>query len=196
MYSFLDLAQLSQASANNSKGALQSGLSSVGHCLNDTASDLVSGIAGRLTGKIISHTVNHHRTSQNGVYKETFVIKYLIRITLIAQKGRKIPCVPGMRHAGRIVVVSGLIKRSGAVSVFVNVHAVEITGSLHMDIGKSENLGFHKDSSIGSSIKFYGTCKLRLRSVSLDPCNSGRSGMGQKILKMRSGSRLIHECTS
>lgn len=135
---------------------------SVGYRLNDAASDLIAGIAGRLAGKIVSHAVDHHRTSQNGVYKEALVIKYLVCISLIAQKGRKIPCMLGMRHAVRIVVISGLIKRSGAVSVFVNVHAVEIAGSLYMDIGKPEDLGFHKDSAIRGSVKFHRACKLRL----------------------------------
>lgn len=135
---------------------------SVGYCPDDAASDLVAGIAGRLAGKIIGHVMNHYRTSQDGVYQETFVIKDLIGVTLITEKGRKISRMSGMGHVAGIVVISGLIKRSGAVSVFVDVHAVEITGSLYMDIGKPEDFGFHKNPAVRGPVKFHGACKLRI----------------------------------
>lgn len=165
---------------------------SVGYRLDDSASDLFTGVAGRLTGKIICHTVNDHRSSEDGIDEEPFVIKHLICIALIAQKRGKVSGMLRMGHVVGIVMISGLVKRYAAVPVFMNMHTVEIAGTLYMDIGKPEDFGFYKDSAVRGLIKFYRSCKLGLGSIPLDPCDSGRRRMGQEILKMRSRCRLIH----
>ena len=165
---------------------------SVGYRLDDSASDLFTGVAGRLTGKIICHTVNDHRSSEDGIDEEPFVIKHLICIALIAQKRGKVSGMLRMGHVVGIVMISGLVKRYAAVPVFMNMHTVEIAGTLYMDIGKPEDFGCYQDSAVRGLIKFYRSCKLGLGSIPLDPCDSGRRRMGQEILKMRSRCRLIH----
>lgn len=165
---------------------------SVGYRLDDSASDLFTGVAGRLTGKIICHTVNDYGSSENGIDEEPFVIKHLICIALIAQKRGKVSGMLRMGHVVGIVMISGLVKRYGTVPVFMNMHTIEIAGTLYMDIGKPEDFGFHQDSAVRGLIKFYRSCKLGLGSIPLDPCDSGRRRMGQEILKMRSRCRLIH----
>jgi hypothetical protein len=134
----------------------------IGSSKNHSASDFVSGIAGRLTGKIIGHTVDDNRSSDNVLYRETFIIKDLIGVALIAQKRRKISGMLGMRPVPGIVMISGLIKRRRAVPIFMDMNAVKITGALCADVGKSKDFGFYENASVRCLIKFYGACELGL----------------------------------
>ena len=111
--------------------------------------------------------------------KETFVIKYSICITLVAQQGRQIPGMLRMGHVSRIVVTAGLIKGPGAVSVLVNMHTVKVGGSWSVNIGKPEDLGLYENSAVSGLVKFYRACKPGIRSTALDPCKSSRVGMCQ-----------------
>ena len=56
-----------------------------------------------------------------------------------------------------IIVFSCVFKRTGAVSVLVDVHGVESGGILFADIGQSEDFGFHKDAAVRCAVKFYET---------------------------------------
>jgi len=134
----------------------------IGSSKNYPASDFASGIAGRLTGKVIGHAVDDNRSPDDVLYKETFIIKDLIGVALIAQKRRKISGMLGMRSVPGIVMIAGLIKRRRAVSIFMDMNAVKITGALCADVGESKDFGFYENAPIGSLIKFYRACELGL----------------------------------
>ncbi len=134
---------------------------SVYHRFNDSASDFFSGITGRLTGKVIRHTVYDDGSPDNIINREALVIEYLIGISLIAQKGRQVARMLGMGHMSGVIMVSGLSERFGAVPVFMDMHAVETAGAGSTDIGKAEDLSFNQDSAIRGLIELYRAGKLR-----------------------------------
>ena len=119
--------------------------------------------------KIIRHLVNHDRTSNDFIQTEPFVIEHLVGISLIAHQWRQISCMLWVRHAGGIVVIAGLIKRSLAVAGFMDMESVEVTGALYIDIGKAKDFSFDQDAAVRGLVEFDRAGNLRLRSVALNP---------------------------
>ncbi len=99
------------------------------HRLDDSAPDFIAGISGGLAGEIVCHTVDDYGPSNDIFHKKPFVIENLVSIPLIAQKGRKVSGMPGVGHVPWIVVIAGLPERSGAVAVFMYMHAVKAAGA-------------------------------------------------------------------
>ena len=60
----------------------------------------------------------------------------------------------GMKPVLGIVVFFGFRKRLRAVSIFMNVHGIEIRRTGSLDIWKSEKFVFYQNASVGSIVKF------------------------------------------
>ena len=166
------------------------------HKADRSAADLVAGIAGGLASEVICHAVNDHRSSHDIIQRKSFVIEDLIGVALIAHQRRQISGVLRMGHIGWIIVFSGLIKWSGTVAVFMNMHGVEVAGTLDGDIGKSEDLCFDQYSAIGSLIEFDRACQLGLGHIALHPGDGIGLSLVQQIMKGVGWCWLIHGYTS
>ncbi len=151
---------------------------------DDSAADLVAGVAGGLAGEIVGHAVNDHGSAQNVVHEETLIITYQISISLAAKKRRQVSGVLGMGQIAGIVVVSGLPEGPGAVAVLMDMHAVKTAGTRDIDTGKPKDLGFYEHAAVRGLIEFYRACQLRLGSIPLHPRDGSGICMGQKVLKM------------
>ena len=98
--------------------------------------------------------MDHNRTPKNIGNGKAFIVKGFPRISLVAQNREKISGVIGVKPVLGIVVFSGFRKRLRAVSIFMNVHSIEIRRTRSLDIWKPEKFGFYQNASIGSIIKF------------------------------------------
>lgn len=166
------------------------------HKTDRSAADFIAGIAGRLTFEVVWHAVDDYRSSYDVIQGKSFVIEDLIGVALIAHQRRKISGVLRMGHIGWIIMVSGLIKWSGTVAMFVNMHCIEVAGTLDGNIGKSEDLRFDQDPSVGGLIEFDGSCQLGLGHIALHPGNGIKLSLAQQVMKGVGWCWLIHGYTS
>lgn len=120
----------------------------------DPAADFFTGIAGRLCGEVVPPGMNNYGLSDNIVDRKAFIIESRPGITLIAKQGYHVARVIRVEGIGGIEVAAGFFKGTGAISVLMDVHSVEIGGTQRGNVGKPEYFRFHKNTFIGCTVKF------------------------------------------
>lgn len=74
------------------------------HPSDHAAGDFCAGVACRLGGKIIRHTMDHHRSPENVLDAEAACFYCQVGIAVAGNQGRKISGVEGVRCLGGVIV--------------------------------------------------------------------------------------------
>lgn len=141
--------------------------------------------------KVIGHGVDDDRAVQQVSWMEALVIEGAPGVALVSQKRDQVTGVVRVKLHLRIVMFSCLGKILRAVTGLVDMHGIIIRRAGYADIGKSENLGFHQSSSVGSVIKFYQSADLWRLSAAAHPGCGLRPILSQKLGKGEAGSSCV-----
>lgn len=86
---------------------------------------------------------------------KSLIVKDTERIPLIAEKGRHISGVIGVRRIPGIIVQSRMTEMIAAISRLMYMTGIKIAGTGRFDVRQSENFRLHQHASVGGMIKFY-----------------------------------------
>lgn len=136
---------------------------------NDPAADLNTRIAGGLCREVICGGMDDEGTAEDIGKLEPFGVEYGIGIAVIAQKRRQISRMLRVGQMIWVIVIAGLIKRQGAVTVFMDMQGIELTAILHGLIGKPVNFHFDQDAAEGNRIEVRDTLKDRMIRIAGQP---------------------------
>lgn len=143
--------------------------------LNHAAADFGAGIARGLCGKIVFVVVDDQGFSDDFRECQAAVIEEGPGIAGFRKQGHKVTGMVWMLLFFGVIVCSGLVKRPGAVAVFVDVHAKEAGRIREASVRQMKGLHLDVDAAGWAWIKECKPVKVWIFSVSQNVCKGSRA---------------------
>lgn len=153
------------------KASLRAERLQIRRCVSDNATaDFNAGISGRLCGKVIRRAVDNQGTADNFGQFKPVRIEGAISVTFVAKKRRHVSGMFRVRHTVWIIVVSGFLKRKGAVSGFVDMHTIKLAVGRHIFVRQAMDFRFDPYTACRNAVEIGFPMQRGIIGISGDFC--------------------------
>ena len=103
---------------------------------------------------------------------EAVGIENTVGVSFVAKKGKQVSGMFRVRQPGRIIVISGFVKRKRAVACFMDVHSVELAVGRNIFVRQTVYFRFDQYTAKGNRIEICDSVKGRIVGIAGNLCVS------------------------